>query len=317
MERLFFAIMWAVSLVISSQAQAAATINPESLLIYYGWPSSINKTYEVSKAAAEFSRYQHAVIGDGLQDPAHGDHANTKAIIAGASANGTRFYGYIDLGVTTQNLSLDEIAARVQAWQAMGVVGILLDDFGYDFNVTRDRQNAAVELIQQAGLSVIANAWHVDDVFATTVDAVFNPNGTATKLGANDFYLFESHQIKLGAAVSRDEWLTKAQKLAEYQVANGIRVMSVTTSSAPTDFSGEKFAYSWLAAAMFEHAATGWGEPGFAAQTAEVPFRQAPAVTIPETDGDIIVRRKRVVRKTPAGWITINTDKKTARFRGR
>lgn len=57
-------------------ASAAADVEPGSLLIYYGWPSSINGTFSVALAAAELGRYDVIVLGDGLSKDTHPDHAS-------------------------------------------------------------------------------------------------------------------------------------------------------------------------------------------------------------------------------------------------
>ena len=58
----------------------------------------------------------------------------------------TTAFGYIDLGVTTQDLPLTEVYARIDEWKATGAQGIFLDDFGYDYGTTRDRSQCRRDL---------------------------------------------------------------------------------------------------------------------------------------------------------------------------
>ena len=208
---------------------------PQHLLIYYAWPTCL--------PVEEFARYQHVVLGDGLQDPAH--PSRPEPIIKACPQ--TAFYGYVDVGVSTQNLSPQEIANRCRLWKQTGVRGVLLDDFGYDFGVTRARQSAAVRSAHEAGLRVIANAWNPADVFAPV-----------SVLGENDLYLLESFQLQ-----TRE----RAARMRAFRCRN---VLSIVTG----DFSQQTYdeAYTW---AVHEgHLACGWGEPSYSSQNGLAPFRE-------------------------------------------
>ena len=62
-------------------------------------------------------------------------------------------FGYVDLGRTNW-LSIPDLIDRIERWGAMGADGIVLDEAGYDFGVTRERQNAAVSAAHARGLRV-------------------------------------------------------------------------------------------------------------------------------------------------------------------
>lgn len=287
---------------------------PGKLLIYYSYPSSINGTFSVPAAAAEFGQYDYVVIGDGLQSAGHPDHANTVSIISHATTVNTKFFGYIDLGVSTQNLSMAEIQQRMLDWAGMGVVGILLDDFGYDWGVTRDRQNAAVDFAHANSLRVIANGWVPADVFGAGAHAN-NPMGTPTHLNASDFYLFESHQIIEGAPMDPDFWFAKAEALVAYQETIGFEILSITTIDAANSYSEVEFFYSWYSAAMYGHEATGWGEYIFSAITATAPFRTRPTVDVGQTLACEVTRTgDRFARGTELGTIVVDAMTLEASF---
>lgn len=269
---------------------------PDELLIYYAFPSLINGASSNSQAALEYSQYDFVVIGDCIQEDGtttdticpspHPDNANVMDIIQNPIAQNTSFFGYIGIGVSgpfAQNLDIIEIQRRASLWQQLGVTGILFDQFGYDFGVTRQRQNAVISIAHSLGLDVIANGFVVDDVFSPEVDPVNNPSGDPTMLSGDDYYLFESHQISIGNFVPESAWQAKANRLEFFRDQIGFQILSITTNSDTTNYSEDQFFYSWHSAAMYEHTATGWGEFGFSSfgSNADMaPFRARPAVVI-------------------------------------
>ena len=62
------------------------------------------------------------VFGDGIWKTTHGDHAKTQAIIANLISNKTLAFGYVDLGVKTQNLTEAQMREAVDGWAAMGAI---------------------------------------------------------------------------------------------------------------------------------------------------------------------------------------------------
>ncbi len=269
--------------VVLPVAAGAQGIRPKGLLIYYGYPTSINATWSVPAAAQEFGRYDLVVWGDGLDSPEHPDHANAVAIVAHAATAATRIFGYVDLGVSTQNLPMSEIQARIARWDAMGVNGVLLDDFGYDFGTDRDRQNAAVDHAHTCGLAVIANAFRPEDTFGSAADPVHNPSGAGTSLGPADFYLYESHGVRLGEFEDAAGWRNRSDALEAFRQSLGFRVLSITTTATagPQAYVESAFFYAWHAALLSGHEATGWGEFGFSAYGASnglAPFRTRPTL---------------------------------------
>ena len=210
----------------------------------------------------------------------HPDHDNTVDIIAHGSAAETEFFGYIDLGVTTQNLDMTEIQGRVDLWAGMGIDGIFFDDFGYDFETSRTRQNDAVSYVHGLGLTVIANGFRPGDVLGDQVDVVFNPSGTPTELTSADFYLVESFQVREGSVVAETEWQSRLAELEPFRNPGspGIQVMAITTNDVANVYDQDKFNYAWYSALLSGYEALGWGEYNFAAITGNAPFRDRPAV---------------------------------------
>lgn len=295
---------------------ADTTIAPRDVLIYYSYPSLINGAGgNITSAASKFGQYDYVVLGDGLEDSSHDDHANTMAIVNHASTSNTQFFGYIDLGVSTQNLSMTQIQQRVDQWLATGVDGIFFDDFGFDFGTTRTRQNDAVNYAHSLGLPVVANGFFVNDVFSSAVVSTFNPSGAATRLTNADFYLFESYQIQEGEIVGGAAWRAKADALAAFRATLGTQVLAVTTNDADNTFSQSQFDYGWYSALLDGYEGYGWGEFDFAASTATAPFRSRPTDNVGTafTSG-IATNNAAFQRTTNTGKVWVNSSEPTADF---
>jgi hypothetical protein len=270
---------------LSSNAKA---FDPKSVLIYYGWPSYINGSAgDPSVAELHFADYDYVVLGRDLELPGHPDNQNTASIVAALNAyhQPTQPYGYIHLGATgpggkrlcivtntDPNIYYGPcLRERAQLWNAMGVRGVLLDEFGFDYGNDRARQNAAVAEIHALPASrVIANAWNPDDVFS---------GSPATLLDSDDFYFFESHTLSEGNWVDLGTYKTKAEKLRVYQTQSPFLIMSITTDPLGTStYSDARFRFSWIAAHIYDHEATGWGEPNFSASDSVAPLRTPPMI---------------------------------------
>lgn len=265
----------------TAEAQPANSLAPEKLLIYYGWPSAINGANgDVAAASKALQPFDWIVLGDGLQDPSHGDHAKTKQIITSIGKSPRMVFGYVPIGMKDSKLTTEEIRRRVLAWKAIGARGVLLDEFGYDYQVTRQRQNDAVKAVHDAGLIVLANGWNPDDVWSSAPHPQGNPEGLATRLTARDAYLLESFVVVNGQWDAPRQWIDKARKVQAIQQRIPFPAVSVSTTnvSAPPDPSRLRFA--WLAATMFEHKAYGWADLNYAASNAQVAPPTRPTLKL-------------------------------------
>ena len=297
---------------------------PDNLLIYYGYPNAINKADQntadpIGTAAAEFAKYSYVVLGGGIEEtpplyPLHGAHNTTVEIIKHKnSLIGTMYIGYIDLGVTTKNYSMAEIKNRVDLWKATGVRGIFFDDFGYDFNVTRERQNEAVSYVHSQGMKVIVNAWFPDDVFGSNINPAYNPTGAAPVINSHDYYLHESYQIKQGAYDTEENWQSKTAALKNYQKTYGFYILAITTNNVSNSYDEAKFFYAWYSALIYGYTAVGWGEYQFSCMMPakdSAPFRARPQVSFglgPGFIGDVIKTGTRFVRETETGFYYVDT----------
>src|SRR4051794_38029690 len=104
---------WSAVPALTRLEDRIALASPASLLIYYSYPSVINGATTTTQAATEFGRYDQVVLGGGLEQTTHPDHANTVAIIHDANDANTTFLGYVDLGVYTSHFTTAQIDQRI------------------------------------------------------------------------------------------------------------------------------------------------------------------------------------------------------------
>ena len=182
----------------------------KSALIFYSYPTDLNGLYEVDLVVPVIGQYDLAVFGGELCEPDCEAHQDTIKIISQLNESyGTEVFGYVPIGCLTpeedpeidiSNLTIDEIKTRILSWKEMGAKGIFLDEFGYDYRTTRERQNEIVDFCHENSLHVIVNAWEVDHVFGTenyiveagnTEKHPGNPNNLECHLTEDDYIFFE------------------------------------------------------------------------------------------------------------------------------
>jgi hypothetical protein len=286
-------------------------VGPGELAIYYGFPSLVNGSGgDLSLAASVFASYEMVVLGDGLQDPGHPDHSKTRSIIS--MLPGVEVHGYIPMGqLPPDTLSLSQIQARIDDWNGMGVTGVFLDEAGWDYHVSRQLLNSAIQHAHGIGLSTFVNAWNPDDVFSPTPDAVFNPAGDASLLGPADIYLLESYQIVLSGFQDPLAWTNKADKASAWRDLFGTRMATVTTvSAAEPGFEQAMYDYAWYSTLLYGFEFSAWGELFFSASDSQMPFRQRPAIAGVGSSFTGAVQHAPPLhsRTTETGTITIDTS---------
>lgn len=314
---------------------AKSPLVPARLAIYYGYPGQVNGAAgDPMIAARVFEAYDVVVFGDGLEfadvDPARRpkgagpeEHERTRTIIRRLQQGPRRtaVYGYVDLG-NSQNLSLAELHRRIELWAAMGVQGIFFDEAGFDFGVTRARQNAVVQRVHALGLRAFMNAFEPDDLFATKVVALNplgggNPMGARPSLGPSDLFLLESFQVRLGVFAEADGSIARIGRALAHRDRFGSRILAVTTTARPEHYRPEAFRYAWWSAVLWALDGFGWGEPSFSASTSELPWRM-------RAEEDSAIGRRftsraaktanRYSRRTDAGTVMLDTVTHTGRF---
>lgn len=177
----------------------------EKVLLYYGYPIAINGVWDVDDAVSIYRTYDIVVLGDTYQNPTHSEYESTVAIVKRLAevAPNVRVVGYVPIGLhpdwEDSNLSMDELKNRVNQWDTIGAHGIFLDEFGYDYYVTRERQNEIVGYCHNLGKFVFANSWSIQYCFSVEPIEISwmpdfhpNPNSLAPLLNENDYYLYEN-----------------------------------------------------------------------------------------------------------------------------
>lgn len=265
----------------------------KQLAIYYSYPGSLNLYYSPPVAAADFDQYDVVVWGNGIENTGHGAHAGAVAVLAALPpASLTKIYGYIMIGDDPLNpgdtpLLFSEIQTRVDNWALMGVGGILLDGFGFDFKLSgntdtqfRARQIAIVNYVHSKGLNVFMNAWDSDDVYS-------KENTTPIPFVAGDKYLIESYTIGYNAfgQLSFADHLTRMAKIKAHKLDHPIvEQWAIPTVASVGAWSQTKFDFISYMAMYDDLEGVGWSEPNFStdgggANEALMPFRTMPTLS--------------------------------------
>lgn len=127
-------------------------------LIYYGWIPILPQYFVRLKN--RMSGYSTIVLGSGDEWSSSGDLAPTRRLIA--EMPHTRFYGYVDIGVTGHqpDHSLHYGAQALAAWHNLGAQGVLLDCAGPDYGVSPQRLRTLVAFAHHDHLHVLVNSWN-------------------------------------------------------------------------------------------------------------------------------------------------------------
>ena len=209
LEQAFGADIKALQFEVGSLKRAAAPAVParKHLLVYYGYPVAFKGIWDAAAVAAEIAaNYDYWVVGDTYQDPAHEEYASTVSIVNAVRAAGCKVYGYVPIGLSTSALTLAQMQARVDQWATIGVDGIFLDEFGFDYSNTRTRQKSIVDYVHGKGLPYCANAWTAEDFMCDDVNELpwpsndwryqnfvtGNPTNLPLTRTAGDSYLIEN-----------------------------------------------------------------------------------------------------------------------------
>lgn len=156
----------------------------------------------------------------------------------------TKLFGYVNLGPNNplddesqwRMADLNKVKSEVDSIADAGWYGVFIDQFGYDWNETRERQNALVDYIHSKGLKCMANSWIPEDALDSKVDASANPNGIPSHLNSGDWYLVESF-ITDGDSYRGDaSYIEKYLKIAQYKENTGINVAVLSYKRDSTDW---------------------------------------------------------------------------------
>lgn len=222
------------------------------LLVYYGRPIAYKGLWDTTAIISEIAaNYSVWVVGDTYGDPSHGEYAATTAIVSGVRSSGVKVYGYVPIGQNTSGLSLAQMQARVDQWDTVGVDGIFLDEFGFDYGNTRTRQKDIVDYVHGKNLPVCANAWTAEDFMCDNVSELPWSSGdwryqnfvagNATNLAltrtAGDSYLIENFGFDNTGPGDVFEVQERCELTAALAASKGVALwaLAVLPESSPGD----------------------------------------------------------------------------------
>ncbi len=259
---------------------------PLRLAIYYGYPSLVNGAAgDLAVALSQMARYDVLVLGDGLEfatdeggHAGHEEYVFTTRLVRQLSRTPRQpsIFGYIDLG-RTQGLPAADILDRIDRWAEMGVEGVFLDEAGYDFGVTRARQNMAVRAAHARNLRVCFNAYRPEDVFGLAAVPINdagggNPEGASPLLSERDALLLESFALSNGDA----EPIARLERRVDEAIVGRRRFGSQIFAVATGDDEPALAHYGWWLASVFGLDAYGWSAPGYGAIASRLDVVQPP-----------------------------------------
>ena len=293
--------------------EAERPAEPGRLAIYYGIPSLINGSNgNIERAARDFARFDVVVFGDGLQfeqaqpgRPSAGpiEHQRTSLIVRRLAAlhPSLSVFGYVPLGAGV-HLSPAEINDSVGRWSAMGVRGIFFDEAGFDFNVTRERQNDAIDAAHREGLRVFMNAFNPDDL-------------EGSHLEGGDLMLLESFVVRNDVLEEPAAWFERAQRAAAISRRTGIEVWTVTTSEGQ-EFDRALCTVAWWGNVLWGFNGFGWGEPGYSAEASRMPPRDCSDGGLSRAGAyvsDVTRDGTRFLRRTESGHVEVDFARRLGR----
>jgi len=215
-----------------NNAPSGPVFTPEKLKIppfafVYGNISNLDDTQDPYYAINKLRHFPYLVCAE------PGELSEDSRLVTDTIKTNTRLFGYVNLGpnnpeddrIDWQFANLNAIMSKIDHIAESGWYGVFIDQFGYDFQETRQRQNIIVDYAHQKGLSCFVNAWFPDHVMGSAIDSYSNPQGEPTHLQAGDFYLIESF-LQSGSSYRGDPtYLDKFLKVKDYQDTLGIHTV--------------------------------------------------------------------------------------------
>ncbi len=263
-------------------------LRPANLLIYYGWLNAYESSecgWDNEKVAQSMARFDVLVFGDGVQNPSHGDFANTQVIIPRIKElNPTALiFGYV-----TVKQSISDFKTKTSQWEDLEVHGIFLDEAGYDYGKKRAEFNERVDFVhsQENANICFANAWNIDHVLGTADDpsypnATYNPDKLISNLDSDDWYLLESFSVNTdsytGNYAPRNDVLARGDKAALMRFTYEIHLAAVGIVNNGDANAQDMADFNYLAGLAFAIDAIGASDSSYGSNSAKSKLFDRPS----------------------------------------
>lgn len=275
----------------NQEVQQGKWYRPRDLLVFYGWPNSFNSAvngWSNEKVAQDMARYGLIVLGAGLEDPGHGDFANTQAIVARIKQlnPAALVFGYVD-GALAQ-ATFETNAGK---WKTNHAVhGIFCDKFGYDYGSTRAQQNDKLDYLHGESLVAFVNAWNTDHVLGTANDPSYpntthNASEVESNLAITDWVMLESLAVNTdaytgtGGYASKSDWAARVVKTITLRATYGVNFAAIGIINNGNANGQDLFEFSFVSAMMASLEAHGTSDSLYASGTSAVDLWTRPDVT--------------------------------------
>lgn len=223
----------------------------KKLCIYYGWPSVVRGSdpENLNEAVAVLAEYDIIVLGRTLvTEENHPEKVATQQIIdlLHGMDKDIKIYGNLPIHLTPLDTTLMGYA---DTWLDDGpddynVDGILWGPAGYDYGVSRSRQNILIEYVHLKGKTNIITATNPDDVMGDDCHSTMNPDQEPTSLIPGDGYLLENVLMAKGVYQDAEAAKEKLDTCYDYRQSLGIQMYVVDTGLESTDVQAQ-VDYGW------------------------------------------------------------------------
>lgn len=234
-----------VVIVTPVQAESpAGELRLSMMPFVYNRLSNVENIESVEHATMVLEEFPYLICGE------PGVLQEEELLVADAIKDRVKIFGYVNLGGDPLP-PLSKLKTEIDRLAEAGWYGVFIDQFGYDFGETRERQNEVVSYAHEKGLTCFVNCWFVEDAFGQEIVPFSNPQGLATTLGEGDWYLLESYLQSYEESNPDQQFLLdKCQKSMKYKETLGIHLAALTykRDSVSWEDSKQDIARSYLMA---------------------------------------------------------------------
>lgn len=172
----------------------------ENVIFYKGVPSQISGTADIEEACSIFGQYDVVVLWDDYVQNSNAEYANMVQIIdyLKRMKPEMKISGRISFGMDSgsSRLTMEQVKGYIDDWKTAGANGIFLDKAGYDWKVTRERQNEAITYARENEMFLMLSTEILSHIFSakprTVEGVVYNPDSLPCLLRSNDYVVLNN-----------------------------------------------------------------------------------------------------------------------------